>query len=320
MTPWICAHLRPESSLLRNARPTDALFQHATWVWLRMAHTHIGTSLPDPIPAINGQICSRWWIQLRCSRPRLVALTTCRSREITCCVLQVGMFFASRAWPRTRWWATNGQPIYGTLCSQVSAHRSVFNIGNSSQKIGNAGGEILPGPFHVLKLKMIFYFCFPCWHWPWWTYVYIYCTDVVSWNPCPERAACGQVQLNSPGAKGNCLAMGLSSRKHRPCVEVNIIPTACLDGMNIRIQYFAAAQKLRSGSNPSPTHAPDLRCRPFEMIWPRPLEWYTVLVSWCLVQRWLHVLGVRALQLFILPSCRATNYCKATLPGPAAKQ
>lgn len=77
--------------------------------------------------------------------------------------------------------------------------------------------------------------------------MYMYCIDVVSWSPCPERAACGQVQLNSAGAKGNCLAMGLSSRKHRPCVEVNIIPTACLDGMNIRHTHpiFCCGSKIK---------------------------------------------------------------------------
>ena len=56
-------------------------------------------------------------------------------------------------------------------------------------------------------------------------------------------------------------------------------------------------------------------------LWSRPLEWYTyiyiylyihnVLVSWCLVQWWLHVFGFPALQLSTLPSGQATNFCKA---------
>ena len=50
-------------------------------------------------------------------------------------------------------------------------------------------------------------------------------------------------------------------------------------------------------------------------LWSRPLEWYNVLVSWCLVQWWLHVFGFPALQLFTLPSSQATNCCKATLPS-----
>ena len=79
---------------------------------------------------------------------------------------------------------------------------------------------------------------------------------------------------------------------------------------------MAAAQNVRSGSSPVPTHDPDLRSRPFERIWSRPLiqTWYNVLVSWCLVQWWLHVIGFPALQLFTLPSSQATNCCKVTLP------
>ena len=95
-----------------------------------------------------------------------------------------------------------------------------------------------------------------------------------------------------------------------------------LEGMgtiNLRV-WTAAAQNLRFGSSPGPTHDPDLRSRPFEMIWSRPLEWYNVLVSWCLVQWWLHVLGFPALQLFTSPSCQATNCCKATLPSCQASE
>ena len=36
---------------------------------------------------------------------------------------------------------------------------------------------------------------------------------------------------------------------------------------------MAAAQNVRSGSNPGSTYDPDLRSRPFEKIWSRPLEW-----------------------------------------------
>ena len=35
--------------------------------------------------------------------------------------------------------------------------------------------------------------------------------------------------------------------------------------------YMAAAQNVRSGASPGPTHDPDLRSRPFERIWSRPL-------------------------------------------------
>ena len=80
-------------------------------------------------------------------------------------------------------------------------------------------------------------------------------------------------------------------------------------------KHMAAAQNVRSGSSPVPTRDPDLRSRPFERIWSRPLEWHNVLVSWCLVQWWLHVIGFPALQLFTLPSSQATNCCKATLPS-----
>ena len=79
--------------------------------------------------------------------------------------------------------------------------------------------------------------------------------------------------------------------------------------------HKAAAQNVRSGSSPVPTHDPDLRSRPFERIWSRPLEWYNVLVSWCRVQWWLRVIGFPGLQLFTLPSSQATNCCKATLPS-----
>ena len=36
---------------------------------------------------------------------------------------------------------------------------------------------------------------------------------------------------------------------------------------------MAVAQNVRSGSNPDSTYDPDLRSRPFEKIWFRPLEW-----------------------------------------------
>ena len=66
---------------------------------------------------------------------------------------------------------------------------------------------------------------------------------------------------------------------------------------------------------PIQTSDPDLSKGFDPDLWSRPLEWYNVLVSWCLVQWWLHVIGFPALQLFTLPSSQATNCCKATLPS-----
>ena len=66
---------------------------------------------------------------------------------------------------------------------------------------------------------------------------------------------------------------------------------------------------------PIQTSDPDLSKGFDPDLWSRPLEWYNVLVSWCLVQWWLHVIGFPALHLFTLRSSQATNCCKATLPS-----
>ena len=74
------------------------------------------------------------------------------------------------------------------------------------------------------------------------------------------------------------------------------------------------------------TPDPDLSKGVDPDLWSRPLEWYNVWASWCLVQWWLHVFGFPALHT--LPSSQATNCCKATLSSfqaalivkPRAKQ
>ena len=67
---------------------------------------------------------------------------------------------------------------------------------------------------------------------------------------------------------------------------------------------------------PIQTSDPDLSKGFDPDLWSRPLEWYNVLVSWCLV----HVIGFPALQLFTLLSSQATNCCKATLPSCQASK
>ena len=90
---------------------------------------------------------------------------------------------------------------------------------------------------------------------------------------------------------------------------------SCIYGCGSKCKVWIKPRSHTRSRPPIQTSDPDLSKGFDPDLWSRPLEWYNVLVSWCLVQWWLHVIGFPALLLFTLPSSQATNCCEATLPS-----
>ena len=115
--------------------------------------------------------------------------------------------------------------------------------------------------------------------------------------------------------------MTVAAAKEPPHLHFGHIPRQpAFYGCGSKCKVWIKPRSHTRSRPPIQTSDPDLSKGFDPDLWSRPLEWYYLLESWCLVQKWLHVFGFPALQLFTLPSSQATNCCKATLPSLSSFQ